>query len=70
MKDAGVTVLQSGSIATKGGAVTRFAYLDTREQCGFISELIETTLLGLPMPHSKLIMDIGCITGDVERMKV
>jgi len=36
--------------------------------CGIISELIVTTLKGLRMPHGKLIMDIGCITGDVERV--
>ena len=68
--EAGVTVLQSGSITTEGGAVTRFAYLDTTEQCGIITELIDTKLLGIPMPHSKLIMNIGSITGDVERVKV
>ena len=33
-------------------------------------ELIVTTLKGLRMPHRKFIMEIGCITGDVERVKV
>ena len=70
MKANGVEVLQSGVITTKGSAITRYAYLDTIKQCGIISELIVTTLIGLPMPHCKLIMDIGCITGDVERVKV
>ena len=70
MKENGVEVLQSGVITTKGSAVTRYVYLDTIRQCGIISELIATTLIGLPMPHCKLIMDIGCITGDVERVKV
>jgi catechol 2,3-dioxygenase-like lactoylglutathione lyase family enzyme len=70
MKANGVEVLQSGVITTKGSAVTRYVYLDTIKQCGIISELIATTLIGLPMPHCKLIMDIGCITGDVERVKV
>jgi catechol 2,3-dioxygenase-like lactoylglutathione lyase family enzyme len=70
MKANGIEVLQSGVITTKGSAVTRYAYLDTIKQCGIVSELITTTLIGLPMPHCKLIMDIGCITGDVERVKV
>lgn len=39
-------------------------------QIGILSELIVTTLKGLRMPHGKLIMDIGCITGDVERVEV
>jgi catechol 2,3-dioxygenase-like lactoylglutathione lyase family enzyme len=70
MKRNGVEVLQSGVITTKGSAITRYAYLDTIKQCGIISELIVTTLKGLRMPHGKLIMEIGCITGDVERIKV
>jgi hypothetical protein len=70
MKANGIEVLQSGVITTKGSAITRYAYLDTIKQCGIISEFIVTTLKGLPMPHCKLIMDIGCITGDVERVKV
>jgi methylmalonyl-CoA/ethylmalonyl-CoA epimerase len=70
MKEAGINVLQSGIITTKGSAVTRYAYLDTTEQCGIITEIIETKLKGLLMPHGKLIMGIGCITGDVERVKV
>lgn len=70
MKRNGVEVLQSGVITTKGSAITRYAYLDTIKQCGIISELIVTTLKGLRMPHRKLIMDIGCITGDVKRVKV
>ena len=70
MKRNGVEVLQSGVITTKGSAITRYVYLDTIKQCGIISELIVTTLKGLRMPHGKLIMEIGCITGDVERVKV
>lgn len=70
MKRNGVEVLQSGVITTKGSAVTRYAYLDTTKQCGIISELIVTTLKGLRMPHGKVIMEIGCLTGDVERVKV
>ncbi len=70
MKRNGVEVLQSGVITTKGSAITRYAYLDTIKHCGIISELIVTTLKGLRMPHNKLIMEIGCLTGDVERVKI
>ncbi len=70
MKRSGVEVLQSGVVTTKGLAITRYAYLDTIKQCGIISELIVTTLKGLRMPHGKLIMEIGCLTGDVERVKI
>jgi len=70
MERNGVEVLQSGVITTKGSAITRYAYLDTIKQCGIISELIVTTLKGFRMPHGKLVMEIGCLTGDVERVKV
>ncbi len=70
MKANGIEVLQSGVITTRGSAITRYAYLDTIKQCGIISELITTTLKGLRMPHGSLIMDIGCLTGDVERVNV
>ncbi len=70
MKRNGVEVLHSGVITTKGSAITRYAYLDTIKQCGIISELIVTTLKGLRMPHRKSIMEIGCLTGDVERVKI
>src|SRR5512139_2482563 len=69
MKRNGVEVLQSGVITTKGSAITRYVYLDTIKQCGIISELIVTTLKGLRMPHREFIVGIGCITGDVERVK-
>ncbi len=70
MKRNGVGVLQYGVITTRGSAVTRYAYLDTIKQCGIISELIVTTLKGLRMPHRKFVMEIGCLTGDVQRVKV
>ena len=68
MKANGIDVLQSGVITTKGSAVTRYAYLDTVKECGIISELIETRLIGLRMPHSRIMMEIGCLTGDVKRL--
>jgi hypothetical protein len=70
MKANDIEVLHSGVITTKGSAVTQYVYFDTIKQCGIISEFIVTTLKGLPMPHCKPIIDIGCITGDVDRVKV
>ncbi len=69
VKNAGIDVLQSGVITTKGGAVTRYAYLDTTKEIGTITELIESKLAGIPVPQNQLMMSIGCLTGDVERVK-
>jgi len=33
-----------------------------------ITELIETKLKGIPVPQNRLMMTIGCVTGDVERV--
>jgi hypothetical protein len=66
--DAGIEVIQSGVIVTQGGAVTRYAYLDTVKQCGIITELIETRLYGMPVPQNRFFMEIGCLTGDVEKV--
>lgn len=71
IKKAGVSVLQSGTITTKGAAVTRYAYLDTVAQCGIITELIETRLKGIfYVPQNKAMMYVGLATGDVERLRV
>ena len=70
VREAGIGVIQSGTITTKGRAVTRYAYLDTVAQCGIITELIETKLMGIHVPQNKLMMGIGRITGDVEMLRV
>ncbi len=68
VREAGIRVIQSGVIVTQGGAVTRYAYLDTVKQCGIITELIETRLYGIPVPQNRFFMEIGCLTGDVEKI--
>jgi catechol 2,3-dioxygenase-like lactoylglutathione lyase family enzyme len=70
VKEAGIGVIQSGTITTKGAAVTKYAYLDTIAQCGIITELIETKLMGIHVPQNPLMMTIGRVTGDVERLLV
>lgn len=68
VNEAGIEVIQSGVILTQGGAITRYAYLDTVKQCGIITELIETRLYGVPVPQNRFFMEIGCLTGDVEKV--
>ncbi|MEJ5361569.1 MAG: VOC family protein [Spirochaetota bacterium] len=68
VRESGIKVIQSGVIVTRGGAVTRYAYLDTVKQCGIITELIETRLYGIPVPQNKFFLEIGCLTGDVEKI--
>lgn len=69
-KSAGYEVLQQGQFLTYGGSITKFAYLDTIEQCGVILELIESKIGGrIPVPHTKFMMGIGSLTGDVEKLK-
>ncbi len=70
LKNTGVKVLQQGRIATGGGSITQYAYLNTVEQCGVILELIESKLKGrIPVPHTKFMMGIGSLTGDVEKLR-
>lgn len=66
MKAAGIGVIQSGVIRTVGGAVTKFAYLDTVSTCGIISEIIESRLIGIPVPHNNFMMHVGRLTGDID----
>ena len=70
IREAGINVLQSGTITTKGAAVTKYAYLDTVAQCGIITELIETKLMGIHVPQNRFMMSIGRVTGDVEMLRV
>lgn len=70
IQQAGIRVIQSGAIRTKGGAVTQYAYLDTVAQCGIITELIETKLMGVHAPQNRLMMQMGRLTGDVEMVKI
>jgi hypothetical protein len=66
MKSAGIGVIQSGVIRTVGGAVTRYAYMDTIPTCGIISEIIESKLMGIPVFHNNFMMHVGRLTGDID----
>ena len=66
LRGAGFTPIQHGFLKTKGNALTRFAYFDTMETYGYILELIETTLLGIPVGMSRQMIKLGRLLGDVE----
>jgi len=66
MKAAGIGVIQSGVIKTVGGAITKYAYMDTVSTCGIISEIIESKLMGIPVFHNNFMMHIGRPTGDID----
>jgi len=66
LKAAGIGVIQSGVIKTVGGAVTKYAYMDTVSTCGIISEIIESKLIGIPVFHNNFMMHVGRLTGDID----
>jgi len=66
MRAAGIGVIQSGVIKTVGGAVTKYAYMDTVSACGIISEIIESKLAGIPVLHNKFMMHVARLTGDID----
>lgn len=68
MKAMGVEPIQSGRLKSPAGAVTTYAYFDTVDTCGVITEFIETKFFGVTMPHAKFLMQLSSITGDVTRI--
>jgi len=70
MKAAGIGVIQSGAIKTVGGAVTKYAYMDTVSTCGIISEIIESKLAGIPVFHNNFMMHVARLTGDVDLISI
>jgi len=70
LKSTEIEIIQQGKLKTAGKAISKYAYLDTIKQSGIITELIETKLMRIPVPQREFMMRIGCITGDVENMKV
>ncbi len=68
LQSSGIQPLQQGTLKTAGGAVTRFAYLDTLHQCGIITEIIETKLGPFRVPHAQFMMHIAALSGDMEKI--
>lgn len=64
-KELGAEPVQSGAVGGKSGAVTRYAYLDNTNTHGFMIEMSETRLFGIPTKPSPFIMKMGALTGDL-----
>lgn len=61
--------IQSGTIISKGGAITNYAYLDGMRVNGLIIEIIETRLYGMPIKMSPLMMQVGRMKGDLKKVQ-
>jgi len=70
LEKAGFRKLQYGKLKTQGMALTKFAYFDTIEHCGYITELIQTSLLGINMGMSHFIIKLGKLLGDVDAVPI
>lgn len=70
---SGIGVLQSGTIHSggkSGGSVTDYVYLDTAGTGGVLLELIQTKFLGVNIRMSRFWFELGCLTGDIDRIKI
>lgn len=65
----GLQVLFEGRFKTAGGGAVRFVYLDTRQHCGIILELINIKLYGINIPQTEPMINVGRLTKDVRRFK-
>ena len=70
LQKCGFQPLQHGSLKTKGKAITRFAYFDSIERCGYIIELIQTTLFGFNVGQSRFLMKLGKLLGDIDTIDI
>ena len=68
--DLGVEVLQYGTSIASGRATTRFAYFDTIDHCGVITEIIETKLYGISVGISEMMLRLGSLTGDSSKVSI
>ena len=67
--ELGIKVLQSGTVKSKGGAISKMAYIDTRDWCGYPIELMESRIKGIPVGKSQFMMKVGCLLGDVTKVQ-
>lgn len=65
-----IPVIQHGMVKSKGGAISRMAYLDTTPALGYPIELMETRLFGLALGKGRLLMNIGCLLGDASKIRL
>jgi hypothetical protein len=69
-RQLGLDILFESQFKTVGGGSVHFAYLDTREQCGIILEIINIKLYGINIPQTELMINVGRLTKDVIRFQV
>jgi hypothetical protein len=69
-KQLGLNILLESQFRTAGGGSVRFAYLDTRQQCGIILEIINIKLYGIKIPQTELMINVGRLTKDVKKFQV
>jgi catechol 2,3-dioxygenase-like lactoylglutathione lyase family enzyme len=70
VEQLGLEILLESRFRTAGGGSVRFAYLDTRQVCGMILELINIKLYGINIPQTEFMINVGRFTGDVNRFQV
>jgi hypothetical protein len=70
VEQLGLDIIFEGKFKTAGGGSVRFVYLNTRQQCGIILELINIKLYGINIPQTELMINVGRLTKDVVRFKV
>ncbi len=69
-KQLGLNILLESQFRTAGGGSVRFAYLDTRQQCGIILEIVNIKLYGINVPQTELMINVGRLTKDVKKFQV
>jgi len=70
VEQLGLEILLESRFKTAGGGSVRFVYLDTRQVCGMILELINIKLYGINIPQTEFMINVGRFTGDVKRFQV
>lgn len=69
-KSLGISVPQSATLRTKAGIEARVAFLDARSWCGTMLELIEPRRSRFYLPPTKLLMEVGVLLGDGQKIRV
>lgn len=66
----GIEPVQTCELFAKGGAVTRCAYMDDTEANGITIELVETKMFGIHMRMKPILLKVGALMGDLEKVKL
>jgi len=66
----GIEPVQTCELYAKGGAVTRCAYMDNSRTNGITIELIETRMFGIHMRMKPVLLKIGSLMGDLEKLRL